>query len=222
MRVLFIGNSYTLYNDVPSQVAALAGSLPDPFAIEVDASLQGGSNLKMHWHELGSADVLREGDFTDVVLQDNSTAVFFMSDDFDAYIDRFAGLARETDTRVWLYQTWARHKDHSLYDTSFLKLGRKPATMTRKVRERYERAGERIGADVVPVGDVWQRAIDIDPTIPLFDEDLHHAAPTGGHLSAIVFASTFTRQTMATASYRPDEVSEAQSQWLKTLVDREG
>ena len=73
MRVLFVGNSYTLYHDVPAQVAALVASLGGTRpTIEPHSVLQGGADWKLHRESLGTPARIAEG-FDAVVLQGKST-----------------------------------------------------------------------------------------------------------------------------------------------------
>ena len=70
-RVLFIGNSYTGVNDLPSVVAALADTTQSPVRFDVAAHLPGGATWEQHDQDPAVTALLVQGwDF--VVLQDQS------------------------------------------------------------------------------------------------------------------------------------------------------
>lgn len=68
LRVLFVGNSLTYYNDLPGMVAALNGAINGARPLEVDMLASGGASIRDH---LGD-DALRRvvSEFDIVVLQD--------------------------------------------------------------------------------------------------------------------------------------------------------
>ncbi len=58
LRVLFAGNSYTYYNDMPAVVAELGAATGAP--IEVDAVTMGGATLRDHWMSTGARERVDE------------------------------------------------------------------------------------------------------------------------------------------------------------------
>ena len=78
-RVLFIGNSYTFYWNLPQTVSAMARS--QDIEIACRQSTGSGATLQEHWNsekDLKTLDILREGDFDAVVLQEHSTYGFIV------------------------------------------------------------------------------------------------------------------------------------------------
>ena len=68
--VLFVGNSYTFYNDVPDQVAALALEAGRPITTETVA--EGGAHFALHWDGTGARARIERGGIDVLVLQDQS------------------------------------------------------------------------------------------------------------------------------------------------------
>ena len=66
LRVLFLGNSLTAWNDLPEMVAAFGRARNTP--IEFEAVTPGGYNLDDHWDN-GSLERLRAQEWDAVVLQ---------------------------------------------------------------------------------------------------------------------------------------------------------
>ena len=51
MKVLFIGNSYTFFNDMPNMLAALAAE--NGYSVSVDSVTKGGRKLFSNLDEIG-------------------------------------------------------------------------------------------------------------------------------------------------------------------------
>lgn len=216
LSLLFVGNSYTFYNEMPDQVAALAASDPGAPALSVDKTVQGGATLKLHHDTLEAPSRIREKPFTHVVLQEKSTGTLHDEDDFHTYVDRLAAVAHEGGKKLVLYQTWARKIGHPIYRWGWS--GRSPASMLERVREAYAVAARRHDAIVVPVGEAWARCIAKHPRLELFDDDLHHASPLGSHLAAAVFFVTLTGRDPVAIPCRVEGVTPEQAQALRAVA----
>ena len=86
-RVLFIGNSYTFYWNLPQTVSAMARS--QHIEITCRQSTGSGATLQEHWNsekDLKTLDILREGDFDAVVLQEHSTYGGFIVFEFQEFL----------------------------------------------------------------------------------------------------------------------------------------
>src|SRR5262249_59875398 len=70
-RVLFIGNSYTYFNNLPAMFAALAASAG--YDVQTEMVAPGGWRLKDHWEKGEGLALLRERRWDYVVLQEQST-----------------------------------------------------------------------------------------------------------------------------------------------------
>ena len=77
LRVAFVGNSLTYFNDLPSMFANVSAALPSPVAINHSQSTPGGSSLFQHANAslpMGrdTRALLGSGPWDVVVLQDQS------------------------------------------------------------------------------------------------------------------------------------------------------
>lgn len=215
-RALFIGNSYTFYNDVPAQVAALTREAGGDLVVETIA--EGGAHLQLHWEETGARERIAAKGFDTLVLQDQSGGPLHDRRRFDKYAPLFAEAGRGAGARVVWYQTWARQAAHGAYRDSWS--GGSPREMTRRVRDAYRAMADAVGGDVSPVGDAWQVALEDSPALVLHDEDLHHAGPAGSHLAALVLAATVAGVAPLGARYLPDGVDEDTGARLRAAADR--
>ncbi len=177
-KVLFIGNSYTYFWNLPQQVAALAEH--QDISLQTRQSTSGGSNLGQHWKgekNLSSLDLIREGNYDAIILQDHSMRALEQPDSLMYYGQLFGQEIQAKQARIYLYMTWARAYDPYMQ-----------ATITNK----YTELAEKINAQIVPVGLAWQRARSLRPDLALYDKDQSHPSPLGSYLSACVFYSVLT------------------------------
>lgn len=216
LRVLFVGNSYTFYNDMPEQVAALSRSDPGAPEIETERVVEGGATLKLHFEETGARQRIDEGGFTHVVLQEKSTGPLHDGDEFHVYVGCLGELAKSRKAKLLLYQTWARKEGHEIYRWKWS--GKGPAKMTKKVRKEVDRAATRLEAEVVPVGDVWEQVRLKHPELNLHDEDLHHASPLGSHLAASVFFAFLAQRDPTPVPYMPEGLDRDQALLVRAMA----
>ena len=211
MNVLFVGNSYTLYNDVPGQVAALAAA--DGQAITTDRVARGGADLKAHATETGALERAADPAYTHVVLQEKSTGTLHDADDYHRYVRR---LGERVRGQVLLYETWARQTGHAVYRWGWS--GRSPVVMRRHVRRELEKAATDLDAEVVGVGTAWERALERYPDLILHDTDGHHASPAGSHLAACTFYAHLSKRDVTQVDWHPDDVAPELSARLKAVA----
>ncbi|HEU4534940.1 MAG TPA: hypothetical protein VFS00_12510 [Polyangiaceae bacterium] len=184
--MLFIGNSYTYYNNLPevfAQLASAGGQGP----AEIRMVAPGGATLGDHWQKNDALLALRGGRWTHVVLQDQSTlGVSYLLDGkprvstdevFQPWAARWAAEAAKAGTTALFYLTWARRDSPD--DQAAL-------------NHAYMRAAREARAAVAPVGLAWARVREQQPSLALFDDDGSHPSPAGTYLAACVFyASIF-------------------------------
>src|SRR5690606_15699042 len=105
--------------------------------------------------------------------------------------------ASSADAQVILYETWARHPDHSIYPGTFAD----PLAMQAQLRFHYGDAATSYipeNATFVPatevrvaaVGDAWEGLLAANDRIRLHASDDYHAGENGQYLNALVLYST--------------------------------
>jgi len=173
LSVLFVGNSYTHSNNLPHIVAILSeGTNTKLFTRK---SVIGGARLWEHWNGdrgLQTKQIIREGDFDIVVLQDHSMSAIETPDSTLKYVRLFAKYIDQLGGKTYLYNTWARKKV--------------PQFQT-EIDEMYSRAALDNKIERVPVGSAWELAQDIRPTVDLFTSDGSHPNTLATLLIACVF-----------------------------------
>lgn len=173
--ILFIGNSYTSRNDLPSLVRMLAAGagIARPVATELIAF--GGASLAAHWNRGMAQALLEQRQWDAVVLQDQSTRALRAPASLHEYGKRFADMAQATGATPFLYLPWAREND--------------PGSQA-AITSSHEGLARDTGAVPVPVGPAWQRLRAIASAPRLYDADGSHPSLAGSYLSACVFCAT--------------------------------
>lgn len=176
LRVLFIGNSYTFYNDLPVQLQQIAASMGEGRAIKTERVVVGGRSLKQHWEDTVALAAIKRGGWDYVILQEHSLGALNAPDTMRKYIRLFDQEIRNIGAYTVLYMTWARQHRPESQDT---------------IARVYSSIGREIKALVAPVGLAWQRVRHEYPAIVLFDPDGTHPSPEGSYLAACVFYAVF-------------------------------
>ena len=70
IRILFVGNSLTYYNDVPTMVGEIYSSIDQQYVVEADMLVQGGYSIEQHLNNSTLKQVLAESTYAVVILQD--------------------------------------------------------------------------------------------------------------------------------------------------------
>jgi len=177
-KVLFVGNSYTYFWNLPHVVQGFAEEMDMP--ITTYQSTAGGANLGQHWRGakgLESKSIIENGDYDIVVIQDHSMRSIQAPDSLMYYGELFGDLIKSTGAQPYVYMTWSRKWDPYMIET---------------IQAEYTRLAERINARIVPVGLAWQRALEMRPDLPLYDDDGSHQSSLGTYLNACVFYGVIT------------------------------
>lgn len=212
-RVLFLGNSYTYVNDLPTTFARLAQS--GGRSVEVGMVANGGETLSQHAAASDDAGKISSQPWAYVILQEQSDTPAYSSAQSLMYSP-----ARSLADRVaragavpMLFMTWA-HKD-----------GEPGAGLP-----AYESAQERVdgtylslsgdlGVPVAPVGYTWFHVHQDHPDIDLWQSDGSHPTAAGTYLAACVFYASIFRQSPVGLSFHGG-ASDSQAQILQDEAGR--
>src|SRR5690606_4778500 len=145
LRVLFIGNSYTRYNDLPRQVESIAESVPEGPRIVAQRETHGGYDLRGHWRQRRGRRRIQTGRWDAVVIQPHSLSAIESRDEMVEYARRFEAHARAAGARLVLFETWARHPASRVYDRLEIE---DPQAMQAQLAGVYRELGRELGAAV--------------------------------------------------------------------------
>jgi len=188
MRVLFVGNSYTHYNNMPKLFEQMADSKGVKLEVLMDA--KSSHTFQMHSKRSELYNNIRSTKWDYVVLQGFSRELAQDRSVIDTmsipYIKQLLDsiYANNSCTNVILYQTWGYdtgYKDDSLgIDWSY-------QTMSDRIHQGYLYVSEQLNLSIVPVGKVWETVKENHPQIQLYQQDKQHPSLAGSYLAASCF-----------------------------------
>ncbi|HRO43368.1 MAG TPA: T9SS type A sorting domain-containing protein [Flavipsychrobacter sp.] len=192
-RVLFIGNSYTAVNNLPQLLTTLAASAGD--VVITDANIPGGTTLKNHSTNPTTLSKIALGTWDYVVLQEQSQIPSFPDAQVDMDMYPYAkildSLIRKANicTETVFYMTWGR-KNGDASNCTFFPPVCTYSGMDSLLRLRYQTLADTNDAILSPVGAVWRKLRNTNPTINLYDADESHPSLAGSYAAACAFYAT--------------------------------
>ncbi|MBR6578660.1 MAG: SGNH/GDSL hydrolase family protein [Clostridia bacterium] len=180
IKILFIGNSHTYYNDMPAiakDIFAAAG-----LDAEVTMLTQGGKCLDWHYEQKQTRFNILYGGYDYIVLQSRASNF-----DPESYLENGKKIYDEwiskTDSTPILYMVWSNKG----------KKKEQPA-----LTEANVELAKYMNGRVAPAGEIWQTVLRRRPAPELYREDGNHATPTGSYLAAasIFYAITERRRAL--------------------------
>lgn len=188
-RILFIGNSYTYYNDMPSSYFARICK-EAAYNVEVDTVVRGGWTLEQHADpasETGAEVIARlSGEPYDfVVLQEQSLRPVIDTERFFSAVRVLVERIRRTGAIPILYCTWSRKEGSQKLD----EYGLTKESMTRALVDAYGTIASELDVAVSYVGLAFY---DVGDDVMLYSPDKSHPSPEGSYLAALcLFYSIF-------------------------------
>lgn len=189
-RILFIGNSYTYFHDMPECIFAPMAKEAG-LDVEVTALTHGGYQLSWYAdpeNEEGKRlrRVIAGRHFDWIVLQDHSLSTILTPGDFFGGIRALKELLQPHTEHFVLYATWGRKPGCVTLE----ELGMTNPEMARHIAERYEEAGIRFDMKVAHVGRAFLAYSEAHPEAELYFADLHHSSPLGSEVAARTILDT--------------------------------
>jgi hypothetical protein len=175
--VLFIGNSYTFVNDMPSMLEQLSASAHDANPIHCTMAVAGGATLENHWNNPETRKLLKSRKWAAVVLQEQSMLPIGNAVMFRLYGGLLADEVKSSGSTPVFYMTWARKSN--------------PENQGILTGE-YRSVASEHSSVVAPVGEAWRAVWNSRPDLELFAADGSHPSPAGTYLTACVFYVVIT------------------------------
>ncbi len=190
-RVLFVGNSYTYYNDMWDLFTQAGESLG--YTITADHVTQGGYYLDQYLNKKDEFGIqllkcFSENTYNAVFLQEQSTCAIQNYERFEDGVKGLDEKIQANGAKTILYQTWGRQEG----SPTLLALGWTNKSMTEDMIAAYDKAAAVIGAEVSPVGAAFYDVYTTHEEIELYDPDTTHPSLAGSYLAAICHLATFT------------------------------
>lgn len=186
LSVLFIGNSLTLWNDMPEMLRWMC----------VEAGIEVGRietvaypnfGLEDHWRSDVTRALIAEGGWDFVVMQQGPSATEGRPSLIE-YVQRFAPLIREVGATPAVFMVWPAAARDFDFDG---------------VVDAHTTAAEKANALLLPAGVAWRAAWRRNPELNLYGKDRFHPSALGSYLVALV---VFDRLTAVDLSSLPAAV----------------
>ena len=169
LKVLFVGNSYTYYNNLSAIVAAFAAAAPSAKQLLPKDHTMGGATLERIWDLRTTRDALALQKWDFVVLQEHSYWPISSPERMFDAARKFDLAGKAIGAKTVLFLTWARQASP----------GEQPL-----LNAAYKSSATRLDALIAPVGPAWQIALALDPKLSLYAFDGRHPSATGSYIAA--------------------------------------
>ena len=196
LSVLFIGNSYTYYNNMPTlifdKIARAAGFEPNVLSVTC-----GNYSLEQHadpqnTYGLQVASYLLPKNinmFDYVVMQEQSQRPSYnnRAPFYDA-VRTISSKAQAVNAKPILYSTWGRRSDSK----DLKSMGLTNESMTWRLAAGYSAIGEELNIPVGHVGLAFYEVYTGSSGIELYDDDATHPSYAGSYLAAMTLFAKMT------------------------------
>ncbi|HLV40114.1 PKD domain-containing protein [Xanthomarina sp.] len=189
-KVLFIGNSYTAANNLPSMVNNMAQSTTDVLIFE--SNTPGGFRFINHASNTTTLNKINSNDWDYVVLQAQSQETSFGQLQMETELHPFAESLSQTIrannecSQPMFYMTWGRENGDAS-NCGSLPWVCNYEDMDDVIRATYLFMAETNDAEVAPAGAVWRYLRTNHPSINLYSGDGSHPSLAGSYAAATVF-----------------------------------
>ena len=180
-EVLFVGNSFTYYNDLPDIFAQLGQGLGMQLnSYSVTKGSQKLIDTANSNDELGKVfDEAMNKKYTHIILQEHSTLPV---NNYTSFVNGVKAIKQKIqnakqEAHIYLYSTWAYesmcNQNESIPDCE------------KRIRAAYEQCASETGLDVIYVGKAFSYTYEHNKSIDLYDaNDRKHPSYAGSYLSA--------------------------------------
>ena len=175
IRVLLVGNSLTLANDLPSMVRTLGAAAGT--RIECTVVAKPNFSLEDHWTDGEAGRTIARGGWTFVVLQQGPSALPESQRLLVEYTRRFDTAIRRAGATPVLFMVWPsrdRQADFAAVSAS------------------YGAAAAAVHGRLAAAGDAWRAAWQRDASLALYGPDGFHPSRLGSLLAALAIVETLT------------------------------
>lgn len=222
-NVLFIGNSYTDVNNLPSIVQQIAVTMGDQMTYE--SNTPGGCTFAQHCAN-NSMSMIQQGGWDVVVLQEQSQLPSFPPNQVSAecfpYAERLVDsiYAHGDCTEPMFYMTWGRKNGDPNNAPYYPPLATYEG-MDSLLYHRYIYMAEENDASVCPVGRVWRMLRENHREIELYSGDGSHPSEAGSYAAAVAFYTMIYQRSPEEIRYTytlDETTSETIKRVVKTVV----
>jgi hypothetical protein len=195
-KALFLGNSYTYYNQMPQMVSDIAESMGEELVTA--SNTPGGYTFEGHTTNLTSLALIEEGNWDFVILQEQSQIPSFpvaqVANESLPYAEALNDLIETHNpcSETVFYMTWGRENG----DAGNCEFWPPICTyegMDDLLAASYLTMADDNEAIVSPVGRVWRWIRENYPDLNLYASDGSHPSAEGSYAAAVSFYTVMFR-----------------------------
>ncbi|WP_420582324.1 SGNH/GDSL hydrolase family protein [Reichenbachiella sp.] len=172
-NILFVGNSQTIYNDLPGLVV-IEGEKKG-VDIGVRSVTTGGYTLERHWNNGILQNEIASGLFDFVVIQEGTSASLNGRANMIKYGTKIKEQCDKYNSKLAFFMTWPSVNNYHRFD---------------EVIRNYRDVATGLDAILCPVGVAWKEYIDATGDFSYYDPDGSHPSLAGSQVAAEVIYST--------------------------------
>ncbi|MDK9699068.1 MAG: hypothetical protein OEM52_02805 [bacterium] len=204
-RILFLGNSYTYYNNgVDVHLNMFVQAADTALHPVIESITGGGYTLQMHYNTTTTQQQIATGDYDIVILQEQSTRPVEEPAPMIQYGRSLQLLAANSGAETGLFMTWARQNN--------------PPMIT-PLQQAYDSLGHLVNALVSPVGLAFEEVRTTMPTMNLYDTDGSHPSVYGTYLAVCVFYASLWNRSPIGVNYVCDpSITDTEKTFLQTTA----
>jgi len=194
LSVLFVGNSYTHMNEMPSIFDKICKSKGK--TVHVEKNTRSGASFNVHTTRPDLFVAIKSRQWDYIVLQGYSRELSFAPDYLDTATMPFINTiidsikANNPCTNILLQMTWGykegfqEREETNTYEA-----------MSELIADGYQYLSDSLQIPIVPVGKVWRKVRESNPEIELYDADKAHPSKNGSYLSACTFYASIFKES---------------------------
>jgi hypothetical protein len=214
LRVLFVGNTLTSDNSMPTMVSRLAeGDRRAPPIFTVRYARR-RSTLEDALDDARLSELLRGERWNLVVLQEHSLISSRPADRQAQTLPAALALdlgARRSGAQTVLFSSWG-YKDGDRRVESDTR-----QAMEARISRRYVQLASTLSASIAPVGRAWEAALRQQPALDLWGRDGRRPNRKGSYLTACVFYALLAHRDPTDSRFTAG-LDLAQAQWLQRIA----
>ena len=168
--VLFIGNSFSFYWNMPTLFEKIAES--EGVIFDVYSATESGASLKNHWFsekKSQAIELIKSKKWDYVILHDHSLATIEKLEEFKIYTTNFCEMVSGLGAEPILLMTWAYKSDINMINI---------------ISKQYKSIGSDLKVKVCPIGEIFHQSRLKRADINLFSDE-KHPSPDGSYLIAL-------------------------------------
>jgi len=208
LRILWVGNSYTFYNDLPDKFAELAAE--QGLYLATTKFLKGGERFSGHMKNTKLIEAIKQGGWDYVILQEQSSlpaqSTRTVVNDCYPYARALDSLvmAHSPQAHVIFYMTWGhmvKNVNNKIEKDPAYPLDESYDWFQARLFNSYLEMTYENKAWCAPVGMAWKTVRKEHPEIELYSNDGSHPSLEGSYLAAHSILATILQKKYSSHIY---------------------